>query len=257
MEGKLEVEGDSSNVISWVQGSSIGPWRLAKFLDEISSMCNESFLSFVHIPRSVNDLADRLAKSGALSDTVYSGLPIDVASTWEVKRLAVPFLKCECLVFESELGEWELPGILSFLKSSPDLETLIINITRTITFDDYDKEFTRTYDFEQREYWKMQKSPFPCLVHHLKNVEIRGFMGAVRDMKIGNRGLTIAHKKKLKLVKFLLKKAFVLEKMTISLTENLCFKEAAKKSALVMKIAQEITGYPRASSHAEILFSYI
>ncbi|XP_077242141.1 putative F-box protein At1g49610 [Tasmannia lanceolata] len=179
---------------------------------------------------------------------------IQVASTWEAKRQDAPSLNCKCLALELEMRKWELPGIVSLLKASPDLETIIISITLTSSVR-FDEEFMRTHDFVQSEYWQMQKSPFPCLAHRLKSVEIHGFMGCDRPMKIRNRGLTNRQENQLKLVKFLLKNAMVLEKMTISFSEGF-LREAVKRLAPVVKIVEEISGYPRASSQAEILFSY-
>lgn len=34
-----------------------------------------------------------------------------------------------------------------------------------------------TYDSGEREYWESLTDAFPCLVHHLKTIEINGFMG--------------------------------------------------------------------------------
>lgn len=33
-----------------------------------------------------------------------------------------------------------------------------------------------TYDSDEREYWESLTDAFPCLVHHLKTIEINGFM---------------------------------------------------------------------------------
>ena len=46
----------------------------------------------------------------------------------EVKALPSPLAERKCLVLDTELNKWDLPGITNLLQSSPDLEKLVVNL---------------------------------------------------------------------------------------------------------------------------------
>ncbi|EOY17289.1 Uncharacterized protein TCM_036437 [Theobroma cacao] len=63
----LEVECDSSNVISWIKDHNKVPWPM-KIISNAIESCLRSCtgISFSHILREVNLVADNLTKSGVL-----------------------------------------------------------------------------------------------------------------------------------------------------------------------------------------------
>ncbi|XP_077231488.1 uncharacterized protein LOC143864444 [Tasmannia lanceolata] len=61
---KVIVEGDSSNVISWLSGKIAPPWRFLSFFEEIADLVSGSSIVFKFVRRSANGEADSLARSG-------------------------------------------------------------------------------------------------------------------------------------------------------------------------------------------------
>ena len=57
----LIVESDSANAISWVK-SLRGPWKMQFLFNEIGYLLSDMQIAFQHIRRSVNRMADCLAK---------------------------------------------------------------------------------------------------------------------------------------------------------------------------------------------------
>ncbi|XP_039052834.1 uncharacterized protein LOC120194654 [Hibiscus syriacus] len=51
-----------------------------------------------------------------------------VLSIWEIKGKPSPLSKRHCLVLDTEICEWDIPGIVSLLQSSPYLKKLVINL---------------------------------------------------------------------------------------------------------------------------------
>ncbi|XP_077241786.1 uncharacterized protein LOC143882203 [Tasmannia lanceolata] len=64
MFDKVIVEGDSSNVISWLSGKIAPPWRFLSFFEEIADLVSASSIVFKFVRRSANGEADSLARSG-------------------------------------------------------------------------------------------------------------------------------------------------------------------------------------------------
>ena len=58
----LIAEGYSSYAIRWASGSSRPPWRLTDIAEEVVDLGLKLNISFVLIKRSVNEVADHLAK---------------------------------------------------------------------------------------------------------------------------------------------------------------------------------------------------
>ncbi|KAL4191113.1 hypothetical protein AMTRI_Chr07g28100 [Amborella trichopoda] len=55
--GPLQVEGDSLNVIQWAKGEVAPPLDIRKH-HEIHVHCHAAPVTFQHVPRMANDLAD-------------------------------------------------------------------------------------------------------------------------------------------------------------------------------------------------------
>ncbi|XP_077223042.1 uncharacterized protein LOC143856662 [Tasmannia lanceolata] len=64
------VEGDSVNVIRWLKGSVSPPWRFLRIFDEIKDLSVGCSVDFLHVRRSANDIADRLAKEGVVNQSL-------------------------------------------------------------------------------------------------------------------------------------------------------------------------------------------
>lgn len=62
--GKLIIESDSTNAISWANNRKFPLWRLIGIARDIWSLCNRGNISFIHTPRSDNCVADFFAKAG-------------------------------------------------------------------------------------------------------------------------------------------------------------------------------------------------
>ncbi|RWR88403.1 putative F-box protein [Cinnamomum micranthum f. kanehirae] len=162
------------------------------------------------------------------------------------------FFKTKVLVLRTGVQKFEMPGIANLLWSSPDLENLIIDLGRYDCIYE-DKDCMLKYDFDEREYWESLTATFPCLVHHLKTIKITGFLGEGSRIKV-----TSFHEKdeQIKLVKFLLKNAMVLEKMIIHVCDRPKFVKVEQWPEILLGVAQKLVAFPRASSRAEVTFSY-
>ncbi|KAI8000889.1 putative F-box/LRR-repeat protein [Camellia lanceoleosa] len=119
---------------------------------------------------------------------------IQVLSIAEVKGLPSPMSSCKHLTLYTYVKKWNIPGIESMLRSSPNLETLVVDMSSVY--------HERSYDFDGESYWKSHKRIVKCWTMQVKTIKIVGFW----DVREGFA---------LSLVQFLLENAKVLEKMVI------------------------------------------
>ncbi|KAF8391414.1 hypothetical protein HHK36_023719 [Tetracentron sinense] len=160
---------------------------------------------------------------------------IQILSTWELKILPSPSSKRKCLILDTCLDKLDLPGIASLLKSSPDLETLLVSKTIPPFYSVY------LHDFDGENYWESSEPFSQCLLHNLKTVKIFDFIGGDHEMD---------------LVQFILKHAMTLEKMVIysKRLAHLNWRKHFMPEEL-LEFTEEILSFPRASPHAVILLS--
>ncbi|XP_050290558.1 F-box protein At5g03100-like [Quercus robur] len=163
----------------------------------------------------------------------------------EVKALPSPLAERKCLVLDTELNKWDLPGITNLLQSSPDLEKLVVNLVPSCNSKlEFKPEFINDYNFDHEEFWNSKRT-FECLSLHLKTVEIVGFEAKCF-------GLPFV----LGFVQFLLKHARVLEKMVIY--EK---REATNQTPTLvearefLQVTQLILSYQKSSPNAVVMFS--
>ncbi|XP_077238126.1 putative F-box protein At1g49610 [Tasmannia lanceolata] len=250
------IEIDAPNLILFDVSDSV--WGTAKF-----SLKNLSALSHASLDLDFSVDGDLLQQSVSRRHlkTILEGVChakvltlnsscIQVFTTWEVRSLPSPLSECKCLILHVGLEKWEFPGMVNVLGSSPDLESLIINILPRCQVH-VNKPFKRAHDFDEREFWQSREAFIPCLEHNLKTVEI-GWASGVRR---GNAVYFLLQK--LLMVKFLLKNAMVLEKMTIKLPAITSKKmmETKKTAMLLSEINRAMESFPRASSRAELLLT--
>ncbi|XXG69211.1 hypothetical protein AAC387_Pa06g2137 [Persea americana] len=161
------------------------------------------------------------------------------------------FFKTKHLILRTRVQKYEIPGIANVLWSSPDLENLVIDLVPSDCI--CDKECDNKYDFDEREYWESLRATFRCLVHQLKTIKITGFMGG-DSLDPGIKGTSFHVKdEQIKVVKFLLKNAMVLKKMTVHVSRPKFVREIQWLEKM-LRVTQTLLAFPRASSHAEVLF---
>lgn len=160
----------------------------------------------------------------------------------------VPMTKC--LKIEVGLHKFDLPGIAYLLKSSCDLETLVIKLGSSFSLK-FDQESLSRFDFDEREYWESLTFTFPCLERHLKTVEISGFMGQC-ESRIGSC-FEEKLEKEIQLVSFLLKNALVLEKMNIIVSSKPYSLKEEEWVEFRSTAAQKVKALSKAASCAEVL----
>ncbi|XVF27727.1 hypothetical protein REPUB_Repub14bG0133600 [Reevesia pubescens] len=131
---------------------------------------------------------------------------LQVLSIWEIKGLSSPLSKCNCLVLDTEICEWDLPGIVSLLQSLPYLKKLVINLSPCDNSKfEFDQDFFNSYQFDgvafltSANYWI-----FKCFLQSLENIEITGFQASSSWSKLS-----------VQLMQFLLKNAKVVKKVVI------------------------------------------
>ncbi|KAA8526432.1 hypothetical protein F0562_008365 [Nyssa sinensis] len=194
-------------------------------------------------------------------DVRLNHVVIQVLTSWEFTSIQCgpcPTSSRKHLVLETMLTKWHLPGIISTLRSSPNLEMLNIYIEPDAsvfsTANDLqlgmprihdetywnDVSWFKFHDFDEVNYLNSQQ-PFGCLRNHLKTVNISG---------------CILNPYVIQLVRFLLHSAIVLEKLVISTKwyaqpdlQNYYLSEELRE------FSQNLLAFPKASNSAVILFS--
>ncbi|KAJ8627886.1 hypothetical protein MRB53_021193 [Persea americana] len=163
--------------------------------------------------------------------------------------------KTKLLILRTGVQKYEMLGIANLLWSSPYLENLIIDLVPSKCIY-VDKDCELKYDFDEREYWESLTATFPCLLHHLKTIKITGFMGG--GSLDSSMEVTSFQEKdeQIKLVKFFLKNAMVLEKMIIHVSNRPKFVEGGQWLEILLGVTKKLVAFPRASSRAEVIFSY-
>ncbi|XP_059659695.1 putative F-box protein At1g49610 isoform X2 [Cornus florida] len=63
-----------------------------------------------------------------VKDLTLGSFCIQVLAALEVKGLPSPLSECKRLTLIMHMKKWDLPGIASVLQSSPDLETLVMDL---------------------------------------------------------------------------------------------------------------------------------
>lgn len=58
------IEGNSFSAIQWGSGKASHPWGLANWVEEVQAISTKVGVSFDHIPREANNMADGLAREG-------------------------------------------------------------------------------------------------------------------------------------------------------------------------------------------------
>ncbi|XP_009613283.1 F-box protein At5g03100-like [Nicotiana tomentosiformis] len=159
---------------------------------------------------------------------------------WCIKWLSILELKG----WQSPPSSWKylkliaalehLPGIYSILQSSSELETLVIDWAN---YETIDRLLSYTNEVQQSR--SVETHNVNCSLLHLKTIKIINFHGPLS----GNNLV-------LRLVKYLLKNATVLEKLVIVAK----FKGSDVPRDYV-KVEQEFLSFPRSSLHASVVFS--
>lgn len=71
----LLVEGSSACVIRWAVGTCTTPWAFADVVEEIHDLARDMVVSFNHVKRSANSMADTLDKEGVTHPSLVFCFP--------------------------------------------------------------------------------------------------------------------------------------------------------------------------------------
>ncbi|KAG8494441.1 hypothetical protein CXB51_011904 [Gossypium anomalum] len=130
---------------------------------------------------------------------------VDVLSIWEIKGISSPLSKRHCLVLETEICEWDIPGIVNLLHSSPYLKKLVINLNYCDNSKfEFDQTFFDSYEFDGVEFLASSNWIFKCFLQSLEDIELTGFQSS----SWGSEFLV-------RFMRFLLNNTKVLKKVTI------------------------------------------
>uniref|UniRef100_M1BL28 F-box family protein n=1 Tax=Solanum tuberosum TaxID=4113 RepID=M1BL28_SOLTU len=197
-------------------------------LQRTESTCvNELFHSVAHVEKL--ELGHWCIKSSSdLETLVIDGYNFQsrYLSILELEGWQPPPSSWKFLQLSTTLRQLDFPGICSFLQSSSDLETLVV--------DGYgeSRALLLRYTNTDKQIRRFETHDLNCSFLHLKTIKILEFSVSVMP-----------------LVKYLLKHAVVLEKFIIA--------AKYKKSDLYyVKRAQELLSIPRSSPQASVIFSY-
>ncbi|KAI6683716.1 hypothetical protein NL676_029629 [Syzygium grande] len=145
------------------------------------------------------------------------GWCLEILSLVEMEGVPSPLSKCQNLTLRGPVSQWDLPGIVYMLRSSPCLEKLVIHLTDLppLMFK-LDEEH---FNFDEEDFLCSRKGNFQCLPKHLKRVEI-----------IGLEADSFGSKHLLALIKFLL---------GLSLVENASYRGDDRANASSSDVDQD------------------
>ncbi|XP_059316100.1 F-box/LRR-repeat protein At3g03360-like [Lycium ferocissimum] len=170
---------------------------------------------------------------------------IECLSILELKGWQFPPSSRKFLELSVAFKQLDFPGICSFLQSSLDLETLVIE-----WYDNRPRDLLSRYTNEDEQTRRFETHNFNCSFPYLKTIKIINFYGSV-----------------LPLVKYLLKHATVLEQFVIvaAFNESDVSSDYESDGSLdyeryvspdYVEMALELLSFPRSSPHASVIFSY-
>ncbi|XP_008806777.2 F-box/FBD/LRR-repeat protein At2g04230-like [Phoenix dactylifera] len=173
----------------------------------------------------------------------------------EIRNLQSPFMRPRKLVLKVTLRRWETPGIYNLLRRSPELETLVlqINAPDACRGPKFIGEFKRVSKFFLSIYSEPKSTELSCLKHHLKNFEVEDFTGLLSNDSLSRAGYLKYQERVLGLVRFILRKALVLEKLTMNMAQMPNFEEISVGNQRQLDTTRKILSFPKAS-HARIVF---
>ncbi|KAF9588814.1 hypothetical protein IFM89_016174, partial [Coptis chinensis] len=136
--------------------------------------------------------------------------------------VSVQFQNLRYMKLKTWLSRDHIPAILCLLHISPNVETLILEVTKKMVNSTYRRENQDT------------EFPLQCM-DHLKFVEIQGSQGRKNELKI---------------LEILLKNAEILEKVVVFTS----MEQLPDREQRLMDFSEKLRQYPRASSNTVITF---
>ncbi|XP_059302525.1 putative F-box protein At1g49610 isoform X1 [Lycium ferocissimum] len=182
-----------------------------------------------NLEKKISYLKELLHSVAHVEDLKLGTYCIECLSILELKQWQFPPSSRKFLDLSVAFEQLDFPGICSFLQSSLDLETLVID-----WYDNRPRDLLSRYINEDEQTRRFETHNFNCSFPHLKTIKIINFYGSV-----------------LPLVKYLLKHATMLEKFVI-----VAAFEESDVSPDYFEMAQELLSFPRSSPHASVIFSY-
>ncbi|KAF3443776.1 hypothetical protein FNV43_RR13466 [Rhamnella rubrinervis] len=147
-----------------------------------------------------------------------------------------PFNNLKSLELHTGFNKNNVPGLACIFRSSPVLHTLILKIVNDYKIErrKWNRDLWDMSSTEEEQYWESQIQTLKSFLHHLKVVEIHGFLECENEVS---------------LAKFLLKHGKALEEMTLC-TGHWKGRDSLRRQ----KIRSQIMGFSWASSNAKITF---
>ncbi|OMO65065.1 F-box protein [Corchorus olitorius] len=168
---------------------------------------------------------------------------IQALSRLELKGLSSPLSnQRKCLTVTMDFEKWCLYGVANLLRSSPNLEKLVIKVTSRRNYYELDEEELETLQNVEENFWEADERSFECLLKCLKSVEIVGLKPLHRE----EDGVLYGF------VEFILGSAMVLERMLL-VTEKCSNSEETGKILVPPEFV--LSFLPRSSPHALLLFA--
>ncbi|KAL3820767.1 hypothetical protein ACJIZ3_006672 [Penstemon smallii] len=186
-------------------------------------------------PESMVYLSQLFRSLQSVKELELGTLCTEVLSVLEMKGWKIPPDSARlCLTLNAFNHEGSIPGILGILKSSPYLETLVIEGEDYINYDEEGDLITRDPAVAY-----LTNGNLDLILNHLKTIKINSFTESVDGQPM------------LTLVRLLLKSAKVLEKMIVKDSIK-C--SSPKDATYLAKIASRLLTFPRASPEAVVMF---
>nr|XP_009783056.1 PREDICTED: F-box/LRR-repeat protein At3g03360-like [Nicotiana sylvestris] len=221
-------------------------FELLGFCDEIRLRNLASLVSAVlcsNFDYIVDEERNSEAENGYLKELLHSVANVEdlELGPWGIECLSILELKGwqsspssrKYLKLDTALEQSDVLGICSFLQSSPDLETLVID-----WYNKKRRDLLSRYTNEDERIKRFKTHNYNCSLLHLKTIKIIDYDGPLS----GNKSV-------LPLIEYLLKNATALEKFIIAAKFD-----GSDVSQDYVKMAQEFQSFPRSSPHAELSF---
>ncbi|XP_010057527.2 F-box/LRR-repeat protein At5g02910 isoform X2 [Eucalyptus grandis] len=169
---------------------------------------------------------------------------LQALSLTEAREEVLPTLECRHLILLGAAGHEGVPVIAEILESTPRLEKLFLQMTRTLnSMTVSNAESVGHRDFDGEEFWNSAKwRIYQCLMH-LKHVEI-----------VDHGSNSLAWEPVLSLLKFLLQNALWLDKIVIDST-NSKSSQAVDPWGL-LDVARILLSLPKRSPSANVILRY-
>ncbi|KAL5573189.1 hypothetical protein UlMin_022786 [Ulmus minor] len=238
-ESLVKIDGSSLRYVMWEYNSVPNSCSLVN-LSNLLGVCISFILSLEESVTKLQSLSNLLTGFSHARFLTFESPCIEILSILNSAVYIPQFNNLKCLELHTAFNMKNIPAALACLfKNSPVLHTLTLKISSE-KYKIKNKRSQCKRDLwdvsssEEEKFWESQIQNMKSFLHHLKQVEIHGFLGCANEVS---------------LAKFLLKHGKVLEELILC-TENKNRKDFLRRETSRLKLK----GFSLANPNATIKF---